>query len=304
MQTRRQDLDLLCSLNSVAANSVVGHDVFALAPEKSVHLAAPCQSPYQLLMPTAPAYKRRVRLSCRQLGRLHASLPAKTLLSMRMAAPPQMASLGRSLHANLQLRLRRRAATAQTLPRRWILGRRRSRQVICASHIPALVRGIGRLLGTNCQTHLRVQGLSFRCPMVGASTRYLTSDAGETLQARTTGRAADGRPQPGASPVVRDMSVSLQPGTRTLLIGANGAGKTTLLKVSLVCHERAWSVTSSLALCRVQRETVVIPLKACVRAQLLILTMNLYRHEAESSHGLTQHVVITFAAPEQPCWLP
>ena len=44
----------------------------------------------------------------------------------------------------------------------------------------------------------------------------------------------DGRPQPGASPVVRDMSVSLQPGTRTLLIGANGAGKTTLLKASLM----------------------------------------------------------------------
>jgi CCR4-NOT complex subunit CAF16 len=40
----------------------------------------------------------------------------------------------------------------------------------------------------------------------------------------------DGRPQPGTAPVVRDMSVSLQPGSRTLLIGANGAGKTTLLK--------------------------------------------------------------------------
>ena len=50
----------------------------------------------------------------------------------------------------------------------------------------------------------------------------------------------DGRPQPGSSPVVRDMSVSLQPGTRTLLIGANGAGKTTLLKASLLCWSIGW----------------------------------------------------------------
>lgn len=41
----------------------------------------------------------------------------------------------------------------------------------------------------------------------------------------------DGRPLPGIAPVVRDMSVSIKPGTRTLLIGPNGAGKTTLLKI-------------------------------------------------------------------------
>jgi len=42
---------------------------------------------------------------------------------------------------------------------------------------------------------------------------------------------ADGRPLPGVPPVVQDMSVSLPPGSRCLLVGPNGAGKTTLLKI-------------------------------------------------------------------------
>lgn len=44
-------------------------------------------------------------------------------------------------------------------------------------------------------------------------------------------RDADGRPLPGIPPVVKNMSVKLPAGSRTLLIGPNGAGKTTLLKI-------------------------------------------------------------------------
>lgn len=42
---------------------------------------------------------------------------------------------------------------------------------------------------------------------------------------------ADGRPVPGQPPLITDMCLTLQPGSRCLLIGANGAGKTTLLKI-------------------------------------------------------------------------
>ncbi|WIA28855.1 hypothetical protein OEZ86_011381 [Tetradesmus obliquus] len=41
----------------------------------------------------------------------------------------------------------------------------------------------------------------------------------------------DGRPIPGRPPLITDMCLELQPGSRCLLIGANGAGKTTLLKI-------------------------------------------------------------------------
>ncbi|GBF90133.1 ABC transporter I family protein [Raphidocelis subcapitata] len=41
----------------------------------------------------------------------------------------------------------------------------------------------------------------------------------------------DGRPIPGQPPLITDMTLSLAPGSRCLLIGANGAGKTTLLKI-------------------------------------------------------------------------
>eukprot|EP00878_Enallax_costatus_P043621 GHUV01051652.1.p1 GENE.GHUV01051652.1~~GHUV01051652.1.p1 ORF type:complete len:330 (+),score=71.13 GHUV01051652.1:356-1345(+) len=41
----------------------------------------------------------------------------------------------------------------------------------------------------------------------------------------------DGRPIPGQPPLITDMCLQLEPGSRCLLIGANGAGKTTLLKV-------------------------------------------------------------------------
>jgi CCR4-NOT complex subunit CAF16 len=44
-------------------------------------------------------------------------------------------------------------------------------------------------------------------------------------------RRADGRPIPGQPPLISDMNLSLQPGSRCLLLGANGAGKTTLLKI-------------------------------------------------------------------------
>eukprot|EP00878_Enallax_costatus_P041367 GHUV01048103.1.p1 GENE.GHUV01048103.1~~GHUV01048103.1.p1 ORF type:complete len:154 (-),score=42.86 GHUV01048103.1:49-510(-) len=43
--------------------------------------------------------------------------------------------------------------------------------------------------------------------------------------------SADGRPIPGQPPLITDMCLQLEPGSRCLLIGANGAGKTTLLKV-------------------------------------------------------------------------
>lgn len=36
----------------------------------------------------------------------------------------------------------------------------------------------------------------------------------------------DGQPPPGMPPLIQDFSMSLQPGSRCLLIGANGAGKT------------------------------------------------------------------------------
>ena len=42
---------------------------------------------------------------------------------------------------------------------------------------------------------------------------------------------ADGRPLPGATPVVTDMCMELPAGSRCILVGPNGAGKTTLLKV-------------------------------------------------------------------------
>jgi ABC-type multidrug transport system fused ATPase/permease subunit len=42
---------------------------------------------------------------------------------------------------------------------------------------------------------------------------------------------ADGRPIAGRPPLITDMCLELQPGSRCLLIGANGAGKTTLLKI-------------------------------------------------------------------------
>lgn len=42
---------------------------------------------------------------------------------------------------------------------------------------------------------------------------------------------ADGRPIAGQPPLISDMSLSLAPGSRCLLLGANGAGKTTLLKI-------------------------------------------------------------------------
>jgi ABC-type multidrug transport system fused ATPase/permease subunit len=35
----------------------------------------------------------------------------------------------------------------------------------------------------------------------------------------------DGQPPPGMPPLIQDFSMSLQPGSRCLLIGANGAGK-------------------------------------------------------------------------------
>jgi CCR4-NOT complex subunit CAF16 len=44
-------------------------------------------------------------------------------------------------------------------------------------------------------------------------------------------RFADGRPVPGQPPLISDMNLSLEPGSRCLLLGANGAGKTTLLKI-------------------------------------------------------------------------
>jgi ABC-type cobalamin/Fe3+-siderophores transport system ATPase subunit len=43
-------------------------------------------------------------------------------------------------------------------------------------------------------------------------------------------KKTDGRPIPGAPPLITDMSLRLAPGSRVLLLGANGAGKTTLLK--------------------------------------------------------------------------
>eukprot|EP00955_Chlamydomonas_euryale_P087029 364264-Chlamydomonas_euryale.AAC.1 len=47
---------------------------------------------------------------------------------------------------------------------------------------------------------------------------------------------ADGRPVPGLPPLIRNMSFSLEPGSRCLLLGANGAGKTTFLKVGTAAH--------------------------------------------------------------------
>ncbi|GAQ82664.1 ABC transporter family protein [Klebsormidium nitens] len=41
----------------------------------------------------------------------------------------------------------------------------------------------------------------------------------------------DGQPPPGMPPLIQDFSMTLQAGSRCLLIGANGAGKTTLLKI-------------------------------------------------------------------------
>lgn len=41
----------------------------------------------------------------------------------------------------------------------------------------------------------------------------------------------DGRPVPGQPPLITNMTFTLPPGSRCLLLGANGAGKTTLLKV-------------------------------------------------------------------------
>lgn len=43
----------------------------------------------------------------------------------------------------------------------------------------------------------------------------------------------DGRPVPGLPSLIKNLSFSLQPGSRCLLLGANGAGKTTFLKVGL-----------------------------------------------------------------------
>lgn len=43
--------------------------------------------------------------------------------------------------------------------------------------------------------------------------------------------SSDGRPISGQPPLITDMCLQLEPGSRCLLIGANGAGKTTLLKI-------------------------------------------------------------------------
>jgi CCR4-NOT complex subunit CAF16 len=41
----------------------------------------------------------------------------------------------------------------------------------------------------------------------------------------------DGRPPPGAPPLIEDVCFSLDAGHRCLLLGSNGAGKTTILKI-------------------------------------------------------------------------
>ncbi|CAL4922364.1 unnamed protein product [Urochloa decumbens] len=41
----------------------------------------------------------------------------------------------------------------------------------------------------------------------------------------------DGRPPPGAPPLIEDVCFSLDAGQRCLLLGSNGAGKTTILKI-------------------------------------------------------------------------
>jgi len=48
---------------------------------------------------------------------------------------------------------------------------------------------------------------------------------------RPPAHPADGRPIEGVPPLITDMNLCLQPGSRCLLVGANGAGKTTLLKI-------------------------------------------------------------------------
>ncbi|KAK4402102.1 ABC transporter I family member 20 [Sesamum angolense] len=41
----------------------------------------------------------------------------------------------------------------------------------------------------------------------------------------------DGHPPPGSAPLIDDLSLTLFPGDRCLLVGSNGAGKTTILKI-------------------------------------------------------------------------
>ncbi|CAD7702735.1 unnamed protein product [Ostreobium quekettii] len=59
----------------------------------------------------------------------------------------------------------------------------------------------------------------------------------------------DGQPLLNSPPIFRDVSFSLRPGSRCLLVGPNGAGKTTLLKIlggkHLVPRDCVWVLGSS-----------------------------------------------------------
>ncbi|CAA0831105.1 ABC transporter I family member 20 [Striga hermonthica] len=53
----------------------------------------------------------------------------------------------------------------------------------------------------------------------------------EIKKLRFTYPGIDGHPPPGSTPLIDDLSLTLFPGDRCLLVGSNGAGKTTILKI-------------------------------------------------------------------------
>ncbi|MEW5308734.1 MAG: hypothetical protein WDW38_000670 [Sanguina aurantia] len=59
----------------------------------------------------------------------------------------------------------------------------------------------------------------------------MTEERAERGSSSSRPAVQHGRPVPGLAPLIADLSLTLQPGSRCLLLGGNGAGKTTLLKI-------------------------------------------------------------------------
>ncbi|XBH56429.1 hypothetical protein VPH35_078257 [Triticum aestivum] len=112
-----------------------------------------------------------------------------------------------------------------------------------ASHLPRP----NNLTNRSLANFQHVGPLRFSCPVhepkLRAPSSASDSPSGHGGQPRTmaptveirnltfTYPGIDGKPPPGAPPLIEDVCFSLEAGQRCLLVGSNGAGKTTILKI-------------------------------------------------------------------------